>query len=154
MKPLVVSFSDGEVDGHAECSLTHEGYGQEVHAHGLRHLHLLLPRSGRLPRKHFTMGLCAHNPNYVKTCVALLWNMIVRSGHNCAHVMPTELRFILWVRNCFVKWVSDWRSHVPVLSCHLWTCVLGHSDHWLIKQLHDLKLQYWNGTILLGMLMG
>ena len=46
----------------------------------------------------FTNNLWAHNRNLVKINVVLFWKIMMRSGHNFAHIMTAKL---LWhVKNC------------------------------------------------------
>ena len=40
---------------------------------------------------HFTKGLWAHNPNFVKLNVAITYTIINKSGHNFAHVTTAWL---------------------------------------------------------------
>ena len=78
---------------------------------------------------HFTNRLWAHNPNLVKLCTVLIWNLMIRSGHNFAHAMTAQLlrhvqycgligslkikirstrsftRFQLWAHKPCVKWI-------------------------------------------------
>ena len=94
-------------------------------------------------------ALWAHNPNFLKVHVAVMWKLIIQSGHNFAHAMTAELswhvqncdlvglpeskleqknifaRFQFWAHKPFVKWtpvnlVSD---HSPVRppQNELWT---------------------------------
>ena len=64
-----------------------------------------LPMKG-LTGTHFTNGLWAHNPNLVKTYVALLWNWMTWSGHNFAHAMTAKLSWHLQICDLNESWES------------------------------------------------
>ena len=46
---------------------------------------------GTMPGSHFTKGSWAHNPNLVRILVAITRKIMIRSGHNSAHVTTAEL---------------------------------------------------------------